>query len=200
MATPQRGRQSGRLASSRHAIAEVGPQGLRGLLDGKRPTRPLGQGRHKSRATWPLKGAQRFVRGRQLTHQATRKLFVRRHDGRPHRTAPRRTNGRPPLAGLLACGSIVRSRLPGPCFRFGPVASWERTRRIQLRGQPRTCLSTKIATNPFEVQVLRYPAGTHRVPFSPRACPGDHRCFDRCTAMAVVSTSSKVSTAVVPCP
>jgi len=50
--------------------------------------------------------------------------------------APRPIEGRPCQAGLLARGSAPDRRLPRS---EDPVASWRQARRLQLRGQPRSC-------------------------------------------------------------
>ena len=79
-----------------------------------------------------------------------RRLHISRRYGCPLRRTPRASDGRLVLAGLLARGSIVLPSLPGPS-RSGPVADMDKTRRLQLRGQPR----------------IESDQARHRVPFSP---------------------------------
>lgn len=78
------------------------------------------------------------------------RLHISRRYGCPLRRAPRASDGRPVLAGLLARGSDALPSLPGPS-RSGPVADVDKARRLQLRGQPR----------------IESVKAQHRVPFSP---------------------------------
>ena len=114
------------------------------------------------------------------------------------RARPARRMGDDIPAGLLARGSGVRLRLPGcparSLSRRAVSGSMERTRRLQLRGQPRLAGSnSRRAWHPCSLLPpgrTRGPDGTDMHRLSTKAgAPSQRRCgrpTDRCGALASV--------------